>query len=163
MGCKDKFLRLAGASAGKRVLLAQLSVRDVGPGRTFPFASGAQERRSVVPRSADRGLCTAQARFGRSSALGRPSAGRAFGARSSRRPFASGAMKARAARKSGERSCRAHGSCAPRPGCRESGAATRLPGKVTLAAAEGTPKTATCAAYLEQHQASVGTAALPSL
>ena len=45
MGCKDKFLRLAGASAGKRVLLAQFSVRDVGPG---PFRLDPEHRRGAV-------------------------------------------------------------------------------------------------------------------
>lgn len=32
MWCKSKFLRAAGASAGKRVVLAQFSVRDVAEG-----------------------------------------------------------------------------------------------------------------------------------
>ena len=149
MGCKDKFLRVAGPSAAKRVLLARFSVRDVA--EDLSVSTPAHRRGRVwCPVALKRGLWMAQACFGRSGALVRPSPGRAFWARS-RRLLASGAVKARHARKSEERSCRAHGLCARPPGCRASVAATRLPatrlpGKATLAAAAGTPKTAACAA-----------------
>lgn len=42
MCCKDKFLRVAGASAGKRVLLAQFSVRDVAEDLSVPLRSTAE-------------------------------------------------------------------------------------------------------------------------